>query len=368
MGFSCGIVGLPNVGKSTTFNALTRTTVAASNYPFCTIEPNVGVVPVPDPRLDKLTELVPTQQVVPTMMNFTDIAGLVKGASEGEGLGNQFLGHIAQVEAIAHVVRCFRDDNVVHVSGQIDPKDDIETIMTELALKDLSVVESNMRRSEKLARSGDKEAKALVEILKRVQVPLNDGKPVRPICRELSEEEAKLLKPLNLITAKPMLYVANIAEAEIGQPYNDAVKQVESIANESGDPMVVLCSAIESEIATLESDAERKEYLEAIGLEEPGLNRMIRAGYDLLNLMTFFTVGEKENRAWTVRKNSTAPQAAGKIHSDMEKGFIRAEVIGYNDFISAGSESAAREKGQLRLEGKEYIVQDGDIMHFRFSV
>jgi len=368
MGFSCGIVGLPNVGKSTIFNALTRSSVPASNYPFCTIDPNVGVVPVPDSRLDKLAQLVPTEKVVPTVVEFLDIAGLVKGASQGEGLGNQFLGHIAQVEAVAHVVRCFEDSEVIHVSGSVDPQRDIEIINTELALRDLGVVTGTISRFEKVAKSGDKKAVAALEVLRQVAAPLNDGLPARVATSKLPPEAQEIVKPLNLLTAKPVLYVANVSEQEAAGGSNPALETVRRIAADEGAAVVPICGAIEAQIATLDTDQERAEYLEAVGLKEPGLNRLIRAGYDLLGLRTFFTVGPKEDRAWTIRSGSPAQEAAGKIHSDIARGFIRAEVIGYDDFLACGSEEVAKERGKLRLEGKEYVVQDGDIMHFRFSV
>ncbi|MBI4227404.1 MAG: redox-regulated ATPase YchF [Candidatus Omnitrophica bacterium] len=365
MGFSCGIVGLPNVGKSTIFNAITRSSVPAANYPFCTIEPNVGIVPVPDPRLATLARLVPTARVVPTTFRFVDIAGLVKGASQGEGLGNQFLGHIAEVEAIAHVVRCFEDPDVVHVGGTIDPRRDAEVIATELALRDLGIVTGAVSRVEKQARSGDKKAAAAVEALRRVAAALDRGEAARTVTASLTSEERAVVKPLNLITAKPMLYVANVGEADVATLASPVVQALQAVAVAEGVPVVPICGALEAQIAALESEAERAEYLAAVGLAEPGLHRLIRAGYDLLGLITFFTVGPTEDRAWTIRRGTKAPQAAGVIHSDFERAFIRAEVIGYDDFVACGSEPVAKARGKLRVEGKDYIVQDGDLLNIR---
>lgn len=364
MGFNCGIVGLPNVGKSTIFNAVTSAGAEAANYPFCTIDPNVGIVQVPDSRMLQLAEIVQPERILPTTIEFVDIAGLVKGASQGEGLGNKFLGHIRAVDAIVHVVRCFDDDNVVHVDGSVNPKRDIEVIQLELALADLDTVDKRIMRSEKFARSGDRKAKEDNEFCLRVKTALEAGKPALGLAE--SDEEQIILKEMCLLTDKPVLYVANVSEDDL-EGKHPFVAQVAEIAASEGAKMVIICGRIESEIAELDGE-EKEEFLAGMGLAESGLDRLIRCGYELLGLITYFTAGVKEVRAWTITKGTKAPQAAGVIHSDFEKGFIRAEVIAYNDYIAARGESGAKEKGLMRLEGKEYIVQDGDVMHFRFNV
>jgi ribosome-binding ATPase len=364
LGFKCGIVGLPNVGKSTLFNALTQTAAAqAANYPFCTIEPNVGDVAVPDPRLEKLAGIAHSKEVIPTRLTFVDIAGLVRGASKGEGLGNQFLANIRECDAIAHVVRCFEDDDVTHVAGKIAPLDDIETVETELMLADLESLEKRVVALEKKAKSGDKEAKEAFDLMNRSLALLREGKPARLV--ELKPEERKAFEGLGLLSSKPVLYVCNVEEAAADRG-NRFSEDVAARAAEEDAGAVVVSARIESEIALLPAE-EQKEYLESVGLSEPGLNRVIRAGYELLHLVTFFTAGPKESRAWTVPAGTKAPQAAGVIHTDFEKGFIRAEVIAYQDYVAAGGEAGAREAGTFRLEGKDYIVADGDVMHFRFA-
>jgi len=364
MSLKCGIVGLPNVGKSTLFNALTKAGIAAENYPFCTIEPNVGIVEVPDARLTKLAAIVEPEKIVPAVVEFVDIAGLVAGASKGEGLGNQFLANIRETDAIAHVVRCFEDPNVIHVSGRIDPVADIETIDTELALADLATVEKQLQRYGKVAKAGgDKEAQRLVAVLEKCRAQLDQAKPVRAL--DLYEEEKAVLKPLCLITAKPAMYVANVKEG--GFENNPLLDAVRAHAQAEGAPVVAVCAAIEAEIADM-ADEDKAVFLADMGMDEPGLDRVIRAGFTLLGLQTYFTAGPKEVRAWTVRVGATAPQAAGVIHTDFERGFIRAEVIGYDDYIVCNGEQGAKEAGKMRLEGKEYIVRDGDVVHFRFNV
>jgi len=363
MGIKCGIVGLPNVGKSTLFNALTKAGIAAANFPFCTIDPNVGVVPVPDPRLGQLAEIVKPQKTIPTSVEFVDIAGLVAGAASGEGLGNKFLAHIRETDAICHVVRCFENTDIIHVNGKIDPLSDIDTIDTELALADLDSVEKALNRAEKLAKSGDKDAQARKPVLAKVREALDQGKPAR--VAGLDAEEKALIRDLFLLTLKPVLYVANVLENGFeNNPFLDAVR---ARALTEGAEVVPVSAAIEEEMSQLE-DADRAEFLAEMGLDEPGLNRLIRGAYKLLGLQTYFTAGVKEVRAWQVRAGSTAPQAAAVIHTDFEKGFIRAETIAFDDFIRYKGESGARDAGRLRLEGKEYLVQEGDVLHFRFNV